>query len=674
MKVTYNWLKDFVNIKMLPEQLAHKLTMAGLEVTSLEKKEGDFIFEIEITSNRPDWLSLIGVAREVAAITNSKLKIKKAKPQLKIKNSQKESNLLRIDIENKKDCPLYTAKIIKEVKVGPSPEWLSKRLELVGCRSINNIVDITNYLLFEYGEPLHAFDLDKLEGATIVVRRAKDEEKIITIDGQERMLSGDILVIADQEKPVAIAGIMGAKDTEVAVSTKNILLEAAIFNPVLIRRGRQKLGLQTDSSYRFERGVDAQTAQAASLRAAQLIREIAGGTLVLAKSAGLTAVKAKTVNLDFRRGEKILGVKITAARIKKILSGLGFKVKAQGKNKLATEVPAHRQDVSRDIDLIEEVSRIFGYENIPTTLPAARPKIIPCAKRDLVSLIKNILTGLGLNEVITYSLIDQNLLEISREKRGTEIEILNPLSREQEVLRPALIPSLARCIAYNFNQKQDYVNIFEISHTFSLADNQPREELSLGIAISGTRSWLLGQGLIKDEAGFLHLKGALEVLFARLGVKESSFGGLKNNCAAAILVNQQEIGRIIKLGKQTLEALDIKNKEVVAAELSLDKLFSFVDRQKKLHPLPVYPGIERDISLLVREDILAADILKAMRQAAGQLLEEIKITDYYKGKQIPSGFKGMTVSCLYRAPDHTLTFAELYPVHEPVLAVLKDKF
>jgi phenylalanyl-tRNA synthetase beta chain len=671
MKTTYNWLKDFVDIKIPPEQLAEKLTMAGLEVTSLEKQEGDCVFEIEITSNRPDWLSVIGIAREVAAITGQKLKLGSRFSAEHLTPNTEHRNLT-IHIEDKKDCPLYTAKIIRDVKVGPSPDWLKKRLEFIGCRSVNNVVDITNYILFEYGEPLHAFDLDKVDSDTLVVRRAKDGEKIIAIDEQEKALSPDILVIANQVKPLAIAGIMGGKDSEVSLGTKNVLLEAAVFNPLLIRRSRQKLGLQTDSAYRFERGVDAQTAQFASWRATRLIQEIAGGRLVLAKSAGSILVKAKIISLDAARVEKILGVKIGAAQISKILSGLGFKIKTKSKNKLAVEIPRHRQDIFGEIDLIEEIARIFGYENIPVTLPAVKPRILSDRKRELVSLIKNTLAGLGLNEVITYSLLDRSLLKLSGYEQG--VEVLNPLSREQEILRPILTLSLARCVAYNLNQKQEYVNIFEISNIFSLVDNLPRQELSLGIAVSGTRSWLSNQGLIKDEAGFLHLKGMLEILFARLGIREYSFGPLKNSSEAVISINRQDTGRIVKLEKKILEAMDIKNKEVLAVELSLEKLFSFADLQKKLNPLPIYPGIGRDISLLSKDDLLAEDILKAVRQAAGPLLKEIKIADFYRGKQVPQGFKSLTISCLYRAEDRTLTDLEVNLLHEPALTALKEKF
>ncbi len=290
MKFTYNWLKDFVDVKLPPQKLADKLTMAGIEVVSLEERDGDCIFEIEITSNRPDWLSVIGIAREVAAITNSKLKVTSHKSQVtshKQKHATCDMRPLSIKVENKNDCPLYTAKIIKGVKVGPAPEWMRKRLELIGCRSVNNVVDITNYILFTYGHPLHAFDLHRLNSDTIVVRRAKSGERIATINDKAVGLDKEILVIANKDKPVAVAGVIGGKDTEVTGDTKEILLESAVFNPVIVRRSRQKLGLQTESSYRFERGTDFQTAVAAALKALTLLQEFAAGICAQEKSTAL---------------------------------------------------------------------------------------------------------------------------------------------------------------------------------------------------------------------------------------------------------------------------------------------------------------------------------------------------------------------------------------------------
>jgi phenylalanyl-tRNA synthetase beta chain len=683
MKVTYSWLKDFVEIKLSPKKLAEKLTMAGLEVTSLEERQQDYVFEIEVTANRPDCLSVIGIAREIAAIQNSKFKIlppdiQKARAgsrqntkSLSGKKSKEEKEL-KILIEDKKDCPLYTAKIIKDVKVGPSPDWLRRRLELVGYRSVNNIVDITNYILFTFGEPLHAFDLDKLSGNKILVRRAKNNERIITIDGQQRTLNPDILVIADEKNPVALAGIMGGRDTEVSESSKHILLEAAVFNPVTIRRARQALGLVSESAYRFERGVDLEIVEYASRQTVKLIQELAGGNLVLAKSSVKPKAKSKSIKLDALTVNKILGVNIPAAGIKKILDGLGLEAKIKTAKNLIVNIPSHRQDLNLEIDLIEEIARIFGYENIPKSSPPVRPQVSVEKTKDLVSLVKNILVGLGLNEVITYSLIDKDLLG-SLCLQQEPIEILNPLSKEQEILRPTILPSLGACIAYNLNQKQEYINIFEVATAF-LNLGAVKEELVLGIALSGMKSLFLKQGVVKDEVGFLDLKGILESLFERLGIYDYSFDAPKNPFTVAVLIRQEKIGRMVRLEKHALDRLDIKNKDVFALEVSLEKVFSYARLQKTIASLPRYPGITRDISFIIKDEVSVKNILLVLQEKAGSLLSNIRVADYYKGKQIPPGYRGITLSCVYRSDERTLTEGEVNPLHTEILRILTEEF
>ena len=697
MKVTYNWLKDFVDIKISPQALADKLTMAGLEVTSLEEKEEDFVFEIEITSNRPDWLSVIGIAREVAAITNKKINVKSLMFNAKnIKHNTSNIKQLGVLIEDKKDCPLYIAKIIRDVKVAPSPDWLRKRLELIGCRSINNVVDITNYILFEYGEPLHAFDLDKIVrkfdsskalSLGIIIRRAKVGEEITTIDGIKRILSQDVLVIASKDgeptnlrtkelanNPIAIAGVMGGKDTEVTEGTKNILLEAAAFNPVVIRRGRQQLGIQSDSSYRFERGVNSSMVEISSRRAVKCIQDSCAGKCVLAKSSGEALQKTKVISFEIPQAQKILGLNIPGARIKQILSNLDFKVKVKSKHILSVEVPSHRQDVSSGVDLIEEVARIYGYENSPTTLPAVKPQVREETNRQLIASVKNILTGLGLNEVITYSLIDRGILNSLGIDSQKAIEIMNPLSSEQEILRPAITPGLIRCIAYNLNQKRDYVFIFEIAKSFIWAPAGPKEELVLGIGLCGIKPYLAEQGLIKERVSFLHLKGILEILFSRLGIEDYGFEAIDKPFEFGILLNKEIIGSMVQPQKNALEKLDIKNKDVFILEISLDRLMPQAQLKKKFIPWPKYPVIARDISFVLKDDVSIKQILDAAKDKGLSLLREVRVVDYYAGKQIPAGFRGMTISCLYGSDERTLTEEEINPMHSVVSGMLIERF
>ncbi|MDI6758450.1 MAG: phenylalanine--tRNA ligase subunit beta [Candidatus Omnitrophota bacterium] len=718
MKFTYNWLKDFVEIKISPTALADKLTMAGLEVTSLEEKQGDFVFEVEVTSNRPDWLSVIGIAHEVAAITGVSVSRLASEPVNWLtsepvsrlaslhrqtgtpanRHTGSPANQLTIHIENSKDCPSYTARIIRGVKVGPSPDWLKKRLELIGCRSVNNIVDITNLCMFETGEPLHAFDLDKLVSQLtsepvsrlgIVVRRALNNEEIITIDGIKRILDENILIIASLNrltgspahrhttKPIAIAGIMGTKNTEVTEGTKNILLEAAVFNPILVRRAKQKLGLQSESSYRFERGVNFKAVEASSQGAARLINELAGGSTVLTKSSVKLKIKQKAIILNTLDVSRILGVNISASRIKKILTGLGFKIskrsKAKGENKFLVSIPSHRPDINLAEDLIEEISRIFGYETIPATLPKISPKLLLCQERNFVSLSKNILVGLGLNEVITHSLIDKGLLK-NFNPYTEAVSILNPLSREQEVLRPIILPGLLTAITYNLNQKQEYVSIFEVARVFLKIENAaPKEELVLGIGLCGIRPVLFEGGLIKDEFSFLHLKGILEVLFERLGIQEYNFS-VESALGVSVDVCKERIGRIITLSKEACDEAGIKNKKVWLAQVSLEKVFKYANLVKKFIALPKYPGITRDISFIIKEDIGINEILKVMQQNSPPLLRSIRIVDYYKGRQIPQDCRSLTISCFYCSDERTLTEEEITPLCASLRSILSERF
>ncbi len=678
MRVTYNWLKDFVEIKIPARELADKLTMAGLEVVSLEEKGGDSIFEIEITSNRPDWLSVLGIAREVAAITGVKLRAdsveRRADSQkLSAKRYPLNAGMLKIDIENNTDCPLYTARIIKHVKVGPAPEWMRKRLELIGCRSVNNVVDITNYVLFELGEPLHAFDLDKLNLEKIIVRRAKPGEKIITIDDEERSLASNALVIADKDKVVAIAGVMGGKESEVNEKTSHLLLEAAVFNPVILRRSRQALGLQSESSYRFERGVDLEMVRKASARALELIKEYCAGEEASFAFSGLSKTQEIKVTLDTSYVIKILGINLAPSKIKGILARLGFKIKLKSKSIFNVVVPSFRQDVKQQVDLIEEIARIFGYARIPVSLPSIRPDLTPEKRRGLVLGVKDILTGLGVNEAITYSLTDRGgLSSLGLANSAKPVEIMNPLSQEQEVLRTTLILGLSRAVAFNLNQKQDYVALFEIAHLFRL-EEKPAEELALAIALSGTKLFFTEQGLVKDEASLLNLKGILETIFNRLGIVDYDFID-RGASSIDVYVRNEKIGLMLSLSPQTLKDLDVKNKDVFVLEISLDKLLSFAKLNKRFIPLPKYPGILRDISFILREELSVKDILAMLKEKGQPLLRNVLVADYYKGKQIPAGYRGLTLSCLYASSERTLTEKEIQPLHDALCAGLSQKF
>jgi len=369
-----------------------------------------------------------------------------------------------------------------------------------------------------------------------------------------------------------------------------------------------------------------------------------------------------------------LGTDIAVIRIKRILSGLGLQVKAGPNNILAVRAPSFRQDLKSPIDLVEEIARVYGYAKINSTLPAVQLGKGITDKRDIISWIKTILSSLGLHEVITYSLVDRPLLAKSGIKTGARlVEILNPLSCEQEVLRPAILPSLIRCLAYNLNQQQEYVNIFEAAGVFSGADTCAQEELSLGIALCGVNSFLTKQGLVKDEVTLLHLKGILESLFNKLGVGSFDFVRQEDN-KINIIIGREEAGFMLDLSQQALSAFDIKNRQVFLAEINLDKLFGHINLVKKFSGIPKYPVITRDISFVIKDDLSIKDLLAAIQEKGARLLQQAKVVDYYQGKQIPAGFKGLTISCIYRLNERTLTEEEINPLHNEVCSLLKERF
>ncbi|HNX80789.1 MAG TPA: phenylalanine--tRNA ligase subunit beta [Candidatus Omnitrophota bacterium] len=668
MKVTYNWLQDFVDITLTPEALADKLTMSGLEVKGIESVGGDFVFEIEITSNRPDWLSVLGLAREVAAITGKKLKL----PALPKEKPVKGKARVSISIEDARDCPLYTAKILTDIVVGPSPEWMRRRLEMVGCRSINNVVDVTNYVMFVLGEPLHAFDFDALHTDSIVIRRAAEGESMTTIDGQVKSLSSDILVIADTKKPVAIAGVMGGKDTEVIGSTKNVLLEAAVFNQVLIRHGRQKLGMQTESSYRFERGVDIERAVMASEYAVSLIRELASGKLAGSVSEGKKTAALPAVNVCVPWVQQMLGVTVSASRMKSILAPLGFMVTAKTKDILRVVPPSFRQDVKAPVDILEDIARIYGYDKTPVTLPSIKPRLLSNSLREWTTCVRETMVGLGGQEVLTYSLIDRELFNAAGFSGEAFVAVANPLSKEQEIMRPTLIPSLLQCVARNLNQQQEYVNLFEIASVYiPVAGGVPHERLMLGIALSGSRSLLLPHGLVREEIGLLHIKGIFQALAARLGISAVSFVASRKSDEISLLLGEEVVGSARMVAQKSLDAFDIKNKSVCVAEINCAMLIGKATAAKRFVQLPKFPSVSRDVNFVVKEEISAGDVIEAVKNQAPAILRNVRITDYYKGKQIADGYKALTVSCVYRADDRTLTEAEVNPAHELVCDAVK---
>lgn len=687
MKVPYSWLKDYVDITLEPKELAERLTMAGLEVVSIEEKLGDQVFEIEVTSNRPDWLSIIGVAREVAAICGRKLKMQnalacQAQPgQAKCKTQEKSGKdlPLSIKIEDKEGCLRYVGRVINDVKVASSPEWMQKRLEACGIRPVNNVVDITNYVLLEYGQPLHAFDYAKLAGGRIVVRRAVKDEEITAIDGRRIKLDSDVLVIADEKKPVALAGIMGGLESEVTGTTKDVLLESAYFDPVITRRSSKKLGTGTDSSYRFERGVDFEGVLTASERAAELIVEICGG-VASSKVVDCKEVvpKSKKVFLAPKKANDVLGLRIPEEKQKAILKSLGFTVK-KSKGGFDVTAPSFRRDVSLDVDLIEEIARVFGYDKIPVEIAATlnerpvRHKEIEGSKDKIVEdLVKDTLVGLGLNEIITYSLINPKILNNLGLAAEGLIELQNPLSEEQKAMRLSIVPSVLSIISRNINRKNLNLKLFELGRVYYREAEAEREDVHLYIALTGLKcdDWQRK----KTNFTFFDMKGILEELFKQLGMegvsfKEESSTLFSEAQSAAVYRNDEAIGYIGSVKKEVLHEFDIEH-EVILAEIEFGALAKHSNLKRCFRGLPKYPSINRDISIVVPVGAASASATSIIKEKGGDLVKNVRLFDTYTGSQIPAGFKGLSFSIEYRDDSRTLVDEEVDAVHSNIKSAI----
>jgi len=675
MKLSFKWLKTYVDVTLKPKALADKLTMAGLEVTSISSIGNDTILETEVTSNRPDWLSFIGVAREIAAITGKKLKIPSiSKVKFKAKK-HKHFNSKSIQIQDKSGCLRYIGTLIKDVEVGRSPAWLKDRVESLGLRSVNNVVDITNFCLLEWGQPLHAFDFDKLLKHKIIVRRANRNEKIITIDGTVRDLSPEILVIADGQKPVAVAGVMGGANTEVTESTKNVLLESAYFDPVTVRRASRKLGLSSESSYRFERNVDTDGVELASKRAAKLICDLAKGKFV--NSFDIQAKKQKSQNkvqLNINKLNRILGEEIPRNQVKAILTKLGFKITKTKKDSLEVKIPSFRQDVARQEDLIEEVARIFGYQNIPLRLPPVRTaETEPEANRLLKNKIREAFIAGGLNEIISYNLISKDQLKKCGLDLPQSIPIANPLSNQQEILRPTSIIGLLNCVSYNLSRNIDDIKIFELGEIFEGTKEIP----VVSIAMTGVKyqDWLRKE---KDKLTFFDLKGMIESLLENLGVEDYSFipkslSVFKEGTAATLNINDNEVGFLGEVSRQVLENWEIKKDKIFVAQVRLDTLIKFVNLERRFKPLALHPSIKRDISLLIKKDTSSEDVVQIIKKEAGIFLKDITLADFYYGQQIPSNFKSLTYALEYQAQDRTLKDEEINQIQGKIIQALEGQ-
>jgi len=634
----------------------------------------DHVLNLDLTPNRPDCLSMIGVAREVAALFDGKIR----KPQVKLREGEEEATKrVEIKIADRDACPRYAARVIMKVKVAKSPFWLRRRLESVGLRSINNVVDITNLVMMEQGHPLHAFDYDLFTQPQVLVRRAKPGEKFTTLDQVERKLSSEVLLITDGKKPVAIAGIMGGLESEVSQATQNILLESAYFDPRVTRRGRIYLGINSDASYRFERGVDPHNVTNAANRAAQLIAELAGGEVLRGTvDCYPKRIPQLKIGLREKRVNQILGTELTKSRILKILKRLEMKVK---ENKdLEVEVPSFRPDITREIDLIEEVARVHGYDQIDTSLRAGGSLVTEVALEEkTMRRAKEMLVGDGFFEVVTNNLVDPKRTKKIRPELNS-LKLHNPLSEELSVLRNSLIYNLLKVIEWNKKRKESQIRIFELGQVFKPQNqDMPKQEYRLGLALSGIREAVRWDETEK-EVDFYDLKGVVESLLEGFSISELKMvphegSVFSKNYGFKLKVKDSNLGILGQISPEILEDFDLKDR-VFLCELDFEKVVNLICERKWFSPLPKFPPVERDIAVVVGEEILIQDIEEKIKEAGGDLIEKLVLFDLYRGGQIAPGRKSLAYSIRYRRKDRTLTDQEVEKVHQSIISRLSNSF
>jgi phenylalanyl-tRNA synthetase beta chain len=677
MRVPYEWLKEFVEITVTPEEVAERLTMTGLEVEGVESVNGDTVFEVNVTPNRPDCLSMIGIAREVSAIFNIPLKI----PAHEIKEDIPFSDF-SVEILNPKLCNRYAGRVIKGVRIADSPEWIKMRLEKCGIRAINNVVDITNYVLMEFGHPLHAFDADTIKGNKIVVNIAGTNNKIMTLDGIERGLPEDALLIWDAVRPIAIAGIMGGLETEVSDKTRNIFLESAYFEPFSIRRTSKRLNLASESSYRFERGTDIEFLENALNRAVLMIREITCGKIQKMIDVYPLKYVPEPVKIRYEKINKILGTEISNVDILEILKRLS--IPAEDKEDIfIVYPPTFRRDIQRDNDVAEEVARFYGYDRIPTTIPKSHLSSgLSDNKMMSINRIREAMRKAGFTEVINYSfmsLSSLNMISIpDADRRRNTIVIRNPLKQEESFLRTTLIPALIENFKYNMDRGIKEIRFFEISRVFEdRGKSLPLEELRLGGIFYKEKTPSIWR---EDVQGFFITKGALESMFEELMINEYSFFPssepfLHKGQAADVHISGSYLGYLGVLGPDIVERLDLKKQkpEIVVFELNLDLLLASIPDSIKYSQIPKYPCVERDIAVVIDENISAAEIKEIIMAFPSGLIEDVSIFDFYKGSNIPEGKKSLAFNIIYRSKDKTLRDDEVEEFHNSLVDYILEK-
>ncbi|SMB95975.1 phenylalanyl-tRNA synthetase beta subunit [Desulfonispora thiosulfatigenes DSM 11270] len=652
-----------------------------VEVLNIE----DSILELDLTPNRSDCLSVINVAREISVIVGKEINF----PNCNLNEIDKQiEEFIDIEIQDADLCPRYSARVIENVQIKPSPLWLQHKLNCAGIRAINNVVDITNFVMLEMGQPLHAFDYDLLKQKKIVVRKASDKENMTTLDELERQLDESMLVITDSLKPIALAGVMGGASTEVSSNTKTILLESAYFNPQSVRKTSTKLGLRSESSMRFEKGINIETVIMALDRAASLIESLAEGKVLKGHVDKYVQPKNRTnVNLKLRKVNDCLGTDLSNDTIKEILQSLQFTILNEDESSINIEVPPYRPDVTIEEDLIEEIARIYGYDNIPVTLPYGNTNL-GCKTKDQKfrdSIIEN-LESIGLNEIINFSFINKNNLDKillqENDVRREVVTVMNPLSEEQGVMRTTLLPSLLETMRKNVNRRNESLGLFELGKVYlpkGFPENNqlPDEEWVLGIALRGKQtSYWQEKG---SEVDFYYLKGIVEYLLKKLNIESAIFKAVKDNESyhpgktANIYVQDQLIGVLGEIHPKVSENFDLPARNYIA-EINVEKLMQIDSNVIKYESLPKYPGTTRDLAIVLSEEIEAYEVMENIKVMGGELLRDVKLFDLYQGNQIADKYKSLAFSLIFQAHDRTLVDEEINSIYEKIQKSLEQKF
>ncbi len=679
MRFAYEWIREYAPVDCSPKELARRLTAAGLSVERIAKESGEHLLELDITTNRPDCMNLYGICREAAALSGTRLR--RVRPRLR-ETGPPIATRARVEVREKDLCSRYSARVMLGVRIQPSPPWIRKRLLSMGIRPINLIVDVTNYVLLELGQPLHAFDLDLLEKHRIVVRRARQGETITTLDGVQRNLRSEDLVIADARRPVAIAGVIGGQDTEIRESTRNILLESAYFHPQSVRRTARRFGLHTEASHRFERGADREITRLALDRCCELLLahgngQVARGTLDIAARGG----KTRSVTIRADRTSRLLGDRVSIPNITRALRSLGFRAGRTGTGKLTVAVPTFRSDIEEEVDLIEEVARFRGYDRIPSRLPLLPGRGVGrSVAANAIRHTRRTLRSLGYQEVLNLSMVDPDLEERFSGDPSDRVAITNPLSERASVLRRSLLPGLLENIAFNRNRGMENLKLFEVGRGFAnpVGKKSLREENLLGIAVTGSalpEHWSRSTG----PYSFFHLKGTLETLLKRLGFPEWEFRKgtsrtLEANHQAVLLVEGKIFGSLGRLRGDLTESVELDpGLPIFVAELHLDILKATNRQAGVCRAVPRHPAVRRDLSLIVDAGQQFGEIERLIRGIDGKRISRVELFDRFRPQGLSRDKMSLGIRVEFQQPDRTLLKEEVAGLEERILGKLNKE-